>query len=66
MIESGNLEGILLTGITEDGLTLLQNYVDRSGDVQTACMAGGRNDHAHDHFIETRVMSRPTFTFYTL
>lgn len=40
MKEAGNLEGILLTGLTKDGVELMETYVDRTGDVQTAsfCM----------------------------
>ncbi|XP_035227424.1 GATOR complex protein MIOS-like isoform X2 [Stegodyphus dumicola] len=38
MTESGNLDGILLTGLTNDGLSLIQRYVDTSGDVQTASL----------------------------
>lgn len=40
MKEAGNLEGILLTGLTKDGVDLVESYVDRTGDVQTAsfCM----------------------------
>lgn len=40
MKETGNLEGILLTGLTRDGVELMETYVDRTGDVQTAsfCM----------------------------
>lgn len=34
-IRRGDLEGILLTGITPDGLSLLQNYIDQTCDVQT-------------------------------
>lgn len=43
MKEEGNLEGILLTGLTQDGVDLMQSYVDRTGDVQTAsfCMLQG-------------------------
>ncbi|GIY10130.1 GATOR complex protein MIOS [Caerostris darwini] len=36
MTETGNLDGILLTGLTNDGLSLIQRYVDTTGDVQTA------------------------------
>ncbi|CAL8337121.1 unnamed protein product [Gadus morhua 'NCC'] len=41
--EAGNLEGILLTGLTRDGVDLMESYVDRTGDVQTAsfCMLRG-------------------------
>lgn len=38
-IRSGNLEGLVLTGLGKSGLSLLQNYVDRTGDVQTAAIA---------------------------
>lgn len=40
MKEVGNLEGILLTGLTKDGVDLMESYVDLTGDVQTAsfCM----------------------------
>lgn len=40
MKDTGNLEGILLTGLTTDGVELMETYVDRTGDVQTAsfCM----------------------------
>ena len=36
MKEAGNLEGILLTGLTKDGVDLMESYVDHTGDVQTA------------------------------
>ncbi|EDQ85593.1 uncharacterized protein MONBRDRAFT_29084 [Monosiga brevicollis MX1] len=40
---SGQLDGLLLTGASENGLTILQSYLDRTGDVQSvfliaACM----------------------------
>ncbi|XP_046846433.1 LOW QUALITY PROTEIN: GATOR complex protein MIOS-like [Xenia sp. Carnegie-2017] len=38
MIDAGNLEGILVTGMTESGLSLLQNYINKTGDIQTACL----------------------------
>ncbi|XP_071500318.1 GATOR2 complex protein MIOS-like [Diadema antillarum] len=38
VIEDGNLEGVLLTGLTRDGINLLQSYVDRTADVQTASL----------------------------
>ncbi|KAG2464841.1 MIOA protein, partial [Polypterus senegalus] len=43
MKDAGNLEGILLTGLTKDGVDLMESYVDRTGDVQTAsfCMLKG-------------------------
>ncbi|CAH1789595.1 unnamed protein product [Owenia fusiformis] len=38
LTDAGNLDGILLTGLTKLGLELLQNYVDNTGDVQTAAL----------------------------
>ncbi|XP_077869844.1 GATOR2 complex protein MIOS-B-like, partial [Saccoglossus kowalevskii] len=38
MINSGNLEGILLTGLTRDGIDLMEKYVDMTGDVQTVSL----------------------------
>mmetsp|Transcript_9262 Transcript_9262/g.20127 ORF Transcript_9262/g.20127 Transcript_9262/m.20127 type:complete len:1246 (-) Transcript_9262:218-3955(-) len=35
----GDLSGIVLTGLGEHGLQLIQTYVDRTGDVQTAALA---------------------------
>ncbi|TRY56866.1 hypothetical protein DNTS_013956 [Danionella cerebrum] len=32
MKEVGNLEGVLLTGLTKDGVDLMESYVDRTGD----------------------------------
>ena len=39
LTEEGDLDGLLLTGISEEGLTLLQHFVDKSGDVQSAALA---------------------------
>ncbi|XP_013772701.1 GATOR complex protein MIOS-like [Limulus polyphemus] len=38
VIETGDLAGILLTGLNQEGLQLLQRYVDLTGDVQTASL----------------------------
>jgi len=38
VIRSGELEGIILTGVTEDTVKLLQEYINRTGDVQTAAL----------------------------
>ncbi|GCB73167.1 GATOR2 complex protein MIOS isoform X1 [Scyliorhinus torazame] len=55
MKEAGNLEGILLTGLTKDGIDLMESYVDRTGDVQTAsfCMLQGLpNDVVKDSRVQ--------------
>lgn len=38
VIENGELEGLILTGITPSGVDLLQSYVDKTSDVQTAAL----------------------------
>ena len=37
-IERGDIEGLIVTGLTPRGLDLLQSYVDVTGDVQTAAL----------------------------
>ena len=37
-IEQGKLQGLLLTGMNDAGFRLLEAYVDRTSDVQTACV----------------------------
>ncbi|XP_077513332.1 GATOR complex protein mio isoform X1 [Amblyomma americanum] len=39
LVEQGNLDGVLLTGMSEEGSQLLQRYLDRTGDVQTVSVA---------------------------
>ncbi|KAJ7179577.1 hypothetical protein C8R46DRAFT_1074139 [Mycena filopes] len=34
----GDIDGLVVTGLTKRGLDILQSYVDRSGDVQTAAI----------------------------
>lgn len=38
MVQNGGLEGLLLTGLTPDGLQLLENYITKTSDVQTAVL----------------------------
>lgn len=38
VVAKGELEGLILTGITERGVDLMQLYVDRTSDVQTAAL----------------------------
>ncbi|XP_041365811.1 GATOR complex protein MIOS-like [Gigantopelta aegis] len=37
--QAGDLDGLLVTGMTNDGLDLLQQYVDNTCDIQTAALA---------------------------
>ncbi|KJE89668.1 WD repeat-containing protein mio-B [Capsaspora owczarzaki ATCC 30864] len=36
--KEGNLDGLVLTGLTGEGIDLLEQYVNMTGDVQTACL----------------------------
>ncbi|XP_040061541.1 GATOR complex protein MIOS [Ixodes scapularis] len=38
LVAEGNLDAVLLTGLGEDGVELVQRYLDRTGDVQTASL----------------------------
>lgn len=38
VIENGDLDGIMLTGVTEKAVELLQVYINRTADVQTAAL----------------------------
>jgi hypothetical protein len=41
-INAGNLEGILITGLERQGISLLQSFVDKFSDVQTASLVSSR------------------------
>jgi hypothetical protein len=41
-LKSGNLEGLLITGLNKKGIALLQSYVDSRSDVQTAALVSSR------------------------
>ncbi|RXW20412.1 hypothetical protein EST38_g5435 [Candolleomyces aberdarensis] len=36
--QQGDIEGLIITGLTKSGLNVLQAYVDKTGDVQTAAI----------------------------
>jgi WD repeat-containing protein mio len=48
-ITHGDMEGIIVTGLATSGMQLLQNYVDRTGDVQTAAILGV---YVHPHQLK--------------
>ncbi|ODV98475.1 hypothetical protein PACTADRAFT_14911 [Pachysolen tannophilus NRRL Y-2460] len=58
-INSGELEGLILTGITPKGVDLLQSYVDKTSDVQTAALISSFgcpryfNDERVEHWVES-------------
>ncbi|KAI6037567.1 hypothetical protein EDC04DRAFT_2702091 [Pisolithus marmoratus] len=38
LISRGDIEGLIITGLTPSGMHILQSYVDHTGDVQTAAI----------------------------
>lgn len=58
VVSKGELEGLILTGITARGIDLIQSYVDRTSDVQTAALMASFGsprylvDKRIDHWID--------------
>lgn len=58
VVRKGELDGLILTGITKRGIDLLQSYVDRSSDIQTAALIASFacpryfTDKRIDHWID--------------
>lgn len=58
VVARGELEGLILTGLTPRGIDLLQSYVDRTSDVQTAALVAQFavpryfKDSRVDHWID--------------
>lgn len=42
LLDEGNLDGILLTGNSNDGIRLLQRFLDSSGDIQSTTLIAVR------------------------
>ncbi|GMM30801.1 Sea4 protein [Martiniozyma asiatica (nom. inval.)] len=53
VIERGEVEGIILTGITSKGVDLLQSFVNRTSDVQSACVIS--SFASPKYFVDERV-----------
>lgn len=70
--KSGELDGLLLTGLEHGGISLLQSYVDRTGDVQTAALAGAfvhpgqLQDTRVERWIEAYRKMLDHWTLYTI
>ncbi|XP_037089925.1 GATOR complex protein MIOS-like [Pollicipes pollicipes] len=55
--KEANLQAILLTGVADEGLDLLQNYVNVSGDVQTAALIASHAGLATEPRVEVWIDS---------
>ncbi|TMW60229.1 hypothetical protein Poli38472_000271 [Pythium oligandrum] len=45
--QQGRVDGLLITGCTADGIRLLQQYLDKTGDIQTLALLAARLPAAH-------------------
>ncbi|KAF8644812.1 hypothetical protein AX16_008269 [Volvariella volvacea WC 439] len=57
-VSNGDVDGLVVTGLTKQGMDVLQGFVDRTGDVQTAAILGSYvcpmrfKDHRVDRWLE--------------
>lgn len=63
VVSRGELEGLILTGITPHGIDLLQSYVDRTSDVQTAALIA---QHAVPRYFKDARVSQWTDCYRNL
>ncbi|KAL2711064.1 SEH-associated protein 4 [Kluyveromyces marxianus] len=72
VIENGELEGLILTGITPSGIDLLQSYVGKTSDVQTAALISVFGspryfkDQRVDEWVETYRYMLNSWEFFTM
>ncbi|KAI0266669.1 hypothetical protein BC834DRAFT_872947 [Gloeopeniophorella convolvens] len=62
-VTHGDVEGLIVTGLTTSGMQLLQVYVDRTGDVQTAAILGA---YVHPHHLKDARVDRWLDTYRNL
>jgi hypothetical protein len=63
---SGNVEGIVITGIEKKGIEILQSYVDRHADVQTAALITSRVIFPSDWTAERRISAEWLHSYRSL
>lgn len=72
VIENGELEGLILTGITPNGIDLLQSYVGKTSDIQTAALISVFGspryfmDPRVDEWVETYRHMLNSWEFFTM
>lgn len=54
-LKTGNLEGIVITGLDKRGIAIIQNYIDKTSDVQTAALIVSRVNIPSEWGVEKRV-----------
>ncbi|THH17490.1 hypothetical protein EW146_g3338 [Bondarzewia mesenterica] len=59
----GDVEGLVVTGLTSTGIDVLQSYVDHTGDVQTAALLG---TYVHPHRVRDTRIERWLDTYHDL
>lgn len=64
--KSGNMEGLVITGIEKEGIKIIQSYVDQTADVQTAALVTSRVILPYDWTSERRVCAEFLESYRTL
>jgi hypothetical protein len=52
---TGDVEGLVVTGLSREGIKILQSYVDRNADVQTAALVVSRVVLPSDWVVERKI-----------
>jgi WD repeat-containing protein mio len=65
-MQTGNVEGILITGLGREGISILQKYVDLSADIQSAALITSRIVLPPDWNTERRVIAEWVHTYRML
>lgn len=63
---NGDIEGLVITGINKEGILILQGYVDRYADVQTAALVTSRVIFPSDWTTERRICAEFLESYRTL
>ncbi|CAB9496206.1 GATOR complex protein MIOS [Seminavis robusta] len=63
---SGNIEGLVITGIAKEGIRIIQSYVDQTADVQTAALVTSRVILPVDWTPERRICAEFLDAYRTL
>jgi WD repeat-containing protein mio len=65
-LRTGNVEGIVITGLGKEGISILQTFVDRTSDIQSAALVTSRIVLPQDWNTERRVIAEWLQTYRML
>lgn len=63
---TGNVEGLTVTGLGSQGISILQSYVDITADIQTAALVTSRVIYPQDWPSERRTIDEWLYSYRTL